>query len=318
VLILITGGLGFIGSHLSREFLENGESVIATGLPSDTPATFLTPYLGKGLQTVILDISTQDAVADLCARHRVDSIIHLAGPLIGALSPGEEYRQNTVSLMNVLEAARTTGVRRLSIASSIGVYFGVAKGPLREDVPVRLDASHPIEAYKKAEELMGLYYAKAAEVDFVALRLGSIYGPLYRSRRHLPARLTHAGVAGVEGPISVEGIPPLYGDDHATDFCYVTDCARGIRLVHQSTRLAHRVYNIGGGQDVPNERYLAAAREVFPTETFRLTPGRSEGHWPQAVLDITRARADTGYEPCFSPELAMQDYARWLRAGNPL
>jgi UDP-glucose 4-epimerase len=314
-MILITGGLGFIGSHVVREFLDVGETVVATQAPADRLAPFLVPALGRGLTVAAVDLCSPHDIIDVCRRHRVDGIVHLAGPAIDVLSPAEDYRQNSISLINTLEAGRMAEVRRISIASSVAVYFGVP-GPLHEDALVRLCPKHPIEAYKKSEELLSVHYGSRTGVEIVSLRLASIYGPLYRSLRHLPARLVHAVNRGVPGPLPMNALATLYADDHATDLCYVADCARGIRLVHQATSLRHQVYNIGGGENVTNRRFVEAARSVFPSGVFALEDGTSDRNWQNATMTIDRAAADVGYRPEYSIEAALEAYYRWLHEGH--
>jgi len=316
-MLLVTGGLGFIGSSVVQHYLECGQAVVASGLATDRVPGNLSRHLGKGLTAAVADMANPYAVFDLCRNHAVESIIHLAGPLIGALSPAEEMRQNTAGLLNILEAARLFRMRRVSMASSIAVYFGLPEGPFNEELTVRLEASHTIEAYKKAEELMGLYYAEQTGVDLIALRLASIYGPRYRSRRHLPAQLVHAAVRSLpRAALLPDTLPPYHADDGATDLCYVKDCADGIQRVHESTALRHKSYNIGGGLDVSNQYFKDAAEALFGPVDYPLEPGRSPRHWPHAVLRLDRIHADTGYAPRFDAESAMRDYAEWLRTGE--
>ncbi|HKX80465.1 MAG TPA: NAD(P)-dependent oxidoreductase [Novosphingobium sp.] len=314
--VLVTGGLGFIGSHLVREFLDHGRRVVATRFGGERLASFLDPHLSRGLMVEPLDVASPHAVIDICMRHGIESIVHLAGPPIGAVAPIEEYRINMTGLLNVLEAARIAGARRVSIASSIAVYMGL-EGPLAEGMHVRLTPSHPIEAFKKAEELLGHYLAAAGRTDFVSLRLASIYGPLYRTLRHWPAQLVHAAVSDRPAPLDIAGLAPFHAGDHATDLCYVADCARGIRLVHESDRLRHNTYNIGGGENVSNQRFAEAAASVFPGLEIRMEAGVGPNNWPGSVMDLTRAAQDAGYAPRYSIEQALESYAAWLREGNP-
>lgn len=313
---LVTGGLGFIGSHVVRELVDHGETVVATRFGGEPVASFLEPHLGGALAVQSLDIASPHATVELCRRHQITSIVHLAGTPIGVLSPAEEYRINMGGLLNVVEAARIVGAARVSIASSIAVYMGL-EGPLHEDMTVSLRPRHAIEAFKKAEELLGLYLAAAGGTEVIALRLASIYGPLYRSLRHWPAQLVHAAVRGTSAPLDIPGLPAFHRDDHATDLCYVADAARGIRLVHQSNRLRHVAYNIGGGQHVTYGRFADAAAAVFPKLAVHMAPGSGPNDWPQSTFVLDRARDDAGYVPQFGIEAALETYAGWLKAGNP-
>lgn len=312
--VLITGGLGFIGSHVVREFLEQGNKVVATRFGADRLAPFLEPHLGNGLIVEPLDVASPHATIDVCRRNKIDSIVHLAGPQIGAIAPIEEYRINMAGLLNIMEAARIVEARRVSIASSYAVYMGL-DGPLVEDMLVRLTPSHPIEAFKKSEELLGQYLASVSGIEFISLRFGSVYGPLYTTLRHLPAQFVHAAVSGRAAPLDVPGLPPFYSGDHATDLCYVSDCARGIHLIHSSDRLRHESYNIGGGQSLTNQDVADAAAAVFPGLEIRMEQGVGPNNWPDASLDTSRAREDAGYTPRFTIEQSLESYAAWLRKG---
>lgn len=313
--ILVTGGLGFIGSHVVREFLSAGENVVATRFGAEAVATFLEPHLGEGLTVEPLDIASPHAVIDLCRRHEIESIVHLAGPPIGSVPAIEEYRINMGGLLNVMEAARIVGARRVSIASSIAIYMGI-EGPLVEDMPVTLTPTHTIEAFKKAEELLAKYLARAGGTELIALRLASIYGPLYRTRRHWSAQLAHAAANNLSAPLDIPGLSAFHRDDHATDLCYIDDCARGIRLVHMSDRLRHTSYNIGGGQHVTYGRFAEAAASLFPDLVISMEEGTGPANWPNSTLDLARAREDAGYEPHFTIEQALASYVAWLRSGH--
>lgn len=313
--VLITGGLGFIGSHVTREFLNNGHDVVATRFGGDTVAPFLADRVGGALRVEPLDIASPHATIDLCRRYAVEGIVHLAGPPIGAMSSIEEYRINMAGLLNVLEAARIVSARRVSLISSIAVYMGL-EGPLREDARVTMAPAHTIEAFKKAEELLGLYLSGISGLDVVALRLASIYGPLYRTLRHWPAQLAHAAARGISAPLSIPGLPSYYRDDHATDLCFIEDCARGIFLVHTSGALNHRQYNIGSGEDVTYQRFTDAALSLFPNLSVRMEDGTGPANWPGSTMDLTRVYEDTGYKPRFSIEQALEQYVAWLRDGH--
>ncbi len=176
---------------------------------------------------------------------------------------------------------------------------------------------HAIEAFKKAEEILGFYLSGSGGPEVIALRLASIYGPLYRSLRHWPAQLVHAAVRATSAPLDIPNLPAFHRDDHASDLCYIADAVRGIRLVHQSDRLQHYAYNIGGGQDVSYGAFADAAASLFPRLDIRMEAGAGPHNWPRSTFDLSRARADAGYVPAYSITDALSAYAEWLKVGNP-
>src|SRR5262245_10144233 len=122
VMILITGGLGFIGLHTARRFLDVGEQVVLTRYKIRREPEFIESEIGKRAFIEALDVTAGHDVIDLVRRHKVTGIVHLAVPGLGALSAAEDYRVNMMGFLNILEAARLYGVRRVSLASSIAVY----------------------------------------------------------------------------------------------------------------------------------------------------------------------------------------------------
>jgi UDP-glucose 4-epimerase len=310
-MILITGGLGFIGLHTARCLVDAGEQVVLTQYRVARDPDFLRDEIGRNAFVEQLEVTDAEALGEIGRRHEIDGIVHLAVPGLGALSAAEDYRVNMVGLLNVLQAAEAWGVKRLSLASSTAVYSGLREGPFREDMPLRMIGQSPTEAFKKAFEILGSHYALRTGLNIVMLRIAGIYGPLYHSMSNLPSRLVHAAVRGVAPDLRGE----VYAED-AADICYVKDCARGIALLQTAETLAHSVYNIGSGRATSNAELVRAIESAVPGTAIPLTPGRSPEARTDAYLDITRIRQDTGYEPEFQVEKAISDYVAWLRT-NP-
>jgi UDP-glucose 4-epimerase len=313
-MLLITGGMGFIGLHTARCFLDAGQDVVLTHFKTRREPDFIRDELGKRAQVESLDVADASAVRELMRKYPIDGIVHLAVPGLGALSPADEYRTNTQGLLNVLEAGREAKVRRATIASSIAVYGGFERGPFKEEDRLPVQSTSPTEAYKKSEEILGLHLAQRTGLDVVFGRLGGIYGPLYHSMANLPSRLTHAAVQGRQPDFTGMRGAPLA--DQANDLCYVKDCARGVQLLHMAEGLKHRVYNIGGGRAVTNRELAEAVNAAVPGAGIDLEPGRDPKAQQDRYMDLTRAREDLGYEPQYDIQSAIRDYVGWLR-GNP-
>ena len=310
---LITGGMGFIGLHTAKAFLDQGEDLVITQFRARREPDFIKDEIGNRVQVETLDVSDGEAVKAVLARHKVDGIVHLAVPGLGALQPAEEVRVNILGLVNMLEAVREANLRRISIASSIGVYGALTTdGPFVETMGLPTNSSNPTDAFKKAEEIIGLHYADRTGIDLVALRIGGIWGPLYHSMANLPSRVAHAAVHGTElsygGPRG--GVPY---DEDGSDMCYVKDCAKGIQLAHMTEKLNHRVYNVASGRETKNREVLEAARRVVPETDGKFNPGAGPRHRENAYLDITRLKEDTGYQPQWDVYSGMADYIQWLR-----
>lgn len=316
-MILMTGGLGFIGAHAVEALLGSGEQIVATRFRTARIPSFLAEEIGKRVLVEALDVASPHAVIEVALKHKVTSIVHLVVTPLGALSPAEDYRLNMQGLINVLEAGRIAGAKRVSVASSSAVYAGLAAGPFREDMPVRLNPGHATEAFKKSFEALGHHYRERTGLEVVFLRIGNVYGPLYHSMNNLPSRLVHAAVRGEPGPLPRPGGRPDFAED-SSDFVYVKDCALGIRLVHTAPALRHAVYNIASGVATSGADFAAATAAAVPGARIALTPGRGPDYRPHAELDLSRITGELGYRPRFNAAIGIADYAAWLKAGNAL
>lgn len=311
-MILITGGMGFIGTHTARRFLDMGEDVVITHYRVQRAPEFIADQLGKRLSVETIDVTSPHDLLEVARKHSVEGIVHLAVPGLNALRPAEEYRVNMVGLINVLEAARQLGMKRASIASSVAVYGSVSAGPFTEDAPLPIGSGGSTEAYKKAWEILCLLYAQQTGQDVALLRLGGIYGPLYHSMANLASRLCHAAVRSRPLDLAAgRGGAPF--EDDAQDWCYVKDCALGIQLVQSAESPQHKSYNISGGTAVSNRALVDAVAEAVPGFEANLQPGRGARSRENPYMDIGLAKADVGYEPAHDINSGIADYAVWLK-----
>jgi UDP-glucose 4-epimerase len=307
--VLLIGGMGFIGLHTARRFLDTGQDVVLTYHQNRREPDFLKADLGKSAQVEQLDVLDAARVAEVIQRHGVEGVVYLAVPALRDVSPADEFQTNTQGYLNVLEASRAAGVRRLSVTSSVAIYSNVPERPWHEDMPVSTASTNPTEAYKKALEVLGLYFGQRTGLDVVMLRIAGIFGPLYHSMSNLPSRLVHAAAHGKPPDFSgMRSGPPKAAD--GGDMCYVKDSALGIQLVHAAPKLEHRVYNVGNGKVTRNAELVDAIREVVPEFEAELQPG---GDAADHYMDITRISNELGYQPATGVERGLAEYVDWLR-----
>ena len=313
-MILITGGLGFIGLHTARAALEEGESVVLTRYRSSRLPSFLAPELGKRVFIEPVDLNSPYDLIDVIRKHDVTAICDLFVPRRGTLSPGEDYRVKTDGFLHVLEAARICGVPRVSHASSVAVYGSVREGPLREDIPLPMTSHNETEAFKKAEEVLGNHYADRTGIDIVFLRIGGFYGPLYQRENRSTLKMIRAAMAGV--PASYEGVlgGAPYEDDES-DAVYVRDGAKGIAKLTLARNLPSRAYNIGGGNPVTNRQLADAVKAVYPNAEIPLQPGMSR-RGRSAAMDLTFIKRDVGYEPAYDIQRGIAEWIEWLKTNE--
>ena len=312
-MILVTGGLGSIGSHTARALLDLGESVVLTAHRSTRLPEYLADEPDGRVVVEPLDTTDEAAFLDIGKRHEITGIVHLAAAPYNLPDPVEYLRADSLGLLNALKAATVWRVRRFSVASTIGAYAGVDEVPWREDAPLPVVAPHQIHVFKKTAELFATLTGDSAGFDVVCLRIGTIWGPLGLPDSPFFAlpRLLSAAVWG-EDPDLTPPRPPAYAED-ATDLCYVKDCGRAIALLMLAERLNHRIYNISSGRLVQFSEVVDAINAAVPAANITLPKGRNPDRPPDNYLDITRLREDTGFQPEYDVERGVPDYVDWLR-----
>ncbi|HET8562269.1 MAG TPA: NAD(P)-dependent oxidoreductase, partial [Candidatus Binatia bacterium] len=311
-MILITGGLGFIGLHTARRFLELGGKVVLTQYRVRREPDFIKGEIGKRAFIENLDVTSGHDVIDVVRRHKITGIVHLAVPGLAALSAAEDYRINMIGFLNILEAARLFDVRRVSLASSIAVYASLPEGPFREDAHVPVHSGNPTETFKKALEILGLHYASRTGLEVVALRIGNPFGPLYHSLAAPTSRICHAAAKGVPADFKgARGGAPHEEDE--TGAFYVKDCATAIQLLQMADKLSHRIYNIGCERPMRYREFVEAVKKAVPTAQIGLQSGHGPRNRPNAHMDITRIMEEVGYQPQYDVERAVAEYIDWLR-----
>lgn len=311
-MILITGGLGFIGMHVARE-LAGADDVALTFHRSRRGQDEVEKFIGRPATLVHVDVDNPYSMADAVAQCKPSGIVHLAVPGLGAMAPAQEIQTNVSGLVNVMETARVAGVSRVTIASSVAVYGGVGASPFSENDPLPVTSPNPTSAMKKAIEVLALYHADRTDLDLTLLRIGMIYGPLYHSLANLPGRLLHHAVKG--RPLSTPGARWTASQMRTgLDLCYVKDCAAAVAMIHQAPTVAHRVYNVGAGRATSPAEVVAAVREVAPGLTLPDEPGEADaGRSHDSCMSVERIKEEFGYAPQFSISEGIRDYARWLR-----
>jgi UDP-glucose 4-epimerase len=325
-MILLIGGLGFIGSHVTRALLDLGRPCVLAQRRTGGVPDLLAGEIGGMVSVERADVTDLKSLLAVGERHEITGIVYLAGTF--GTDPGDPVggvRAGLDGLVNLFEAAVTWGVSRVGLASTIGVYDVTGDGPLREDLPLPMTAAHPIPAAKKVGELVGDHLGGATGLEVHHYRIGAVWGPLGRpaSRFFAVPQLVHRAVRGTAPALSGPGPsgadpsgPAAYADD-GMDTIYVKDCGRAIALLHTAERLRHRTYNVSGGRATTYREFAAAITSVVPDAEIELREGRDpDGLGRDVHLDISRLRDDTGYRPAYDTEAAVRDYVAWLRAGH--
>jgi nucleoside-diphosphate-sugar epimerase len=305
-MILVTGGLGMIGAHTAGALVELGHEVVVTGhRRSEVPS-----FLAGRVTVEALDVTDRDAFLALLDRHDIGDIVHLAGSIPGD-DPVAFFRTETTGLLNALDAARSGGVRRFAVASSLGVYAGRTEIPWQEELALpSVELPHLIVAFKKAVEPLTTHTLMGSGIQPVVLRIGTIWGPLVDPESpFFPIPSYVSAVLRGERP------RPVHADD-GFDCCYAPDAGRAIALLMTTETLRHDTYNVSSGRLATNGAFAEALQAIIAGLQLDILPGRRGGPGVDPYLDTTRLTRETGFAPAFDVAAAVADYVAW-RADNP-
>jgi UDP-glucose 4-epimerase len=317
-MILVTGGLGFIGSHTAKALLDLGESCVLAQRRSPTPPETFAEEIGTRVFLEQVDVGDLTALLEVGARHKITGVVHLGGSTPwppGEAEPIDGARAAVNGLLNVFQAAADWQVARVGVASTIGVYGGaVGESPMAEDQALPLAGGHVIPTFKKIGELLTGYLADTTGVEVVNYRISAIWGPGGRPASvFLPTpQLVNAAVRGTAPDFSLLRAPVHAGN--GSDMFYVKDCGRAIAMLQLADRLNHRTYNVASGRSTTNGEVVAAIKKVIPDARIELPEGRDPaGPDEDLYLDVAPLRADTGFRPAYDVERAVADHIAWLR-----
>ena len=288
---LVTGGAGFIGSHVVDALLARGARVAVVDDLSTGRRENLEGALAAGANLYEADIRDADATRPIVAHERPDAVFHLAAQIDVRRSveaPALDARVNVEGTINLLDAALGAGTRRFIYASTGGAIYGEAdRVPTSEDAPaVPLS---PSGQGKLAAEGYCTLFERLRGLSVAALRFANVYGP-----RQDP--LGEGGVIAIFcGRAATGGSATVFGDGHQTrDFVYVSDVVDALLAAADGD--ARGAFNVGTGRETSVLELAAALREVSGAElALEHEPGRP-GEVVRSCLDASLARRALGWE----------------------
>jgi UDP-glucuronate 4-epimerase len=313
---LVTGGAGFIGSHVCERLLRDGHSVWAF----DDLNNFYDPQfkqrnlreiqsLAKPFEFVHGDITDRAALDEIFSSVKFDQVIHLAaraGVRPSLEQPALYQRVNVEGTVNVLEAARKSGVKKIIIASSSSVYGVNSKVPFSESDPI-VSAISPYAASKLACEALGHVYHHVYKMDVTMLRFFTVYGP--RQRPDL-ATCKFAKLITAGKPI------PVFGDGStARDYTFVSDTVDGV-VAATRKEFGYEIFNLGESETVSLSRMIGLLEAALGQKAIIDRQPLQPGDVPITFADISKARARLGYHPQVRFEQGIKLFADWFRKSH--
>ncbi len=310
-MILVTGGAGFIGSHLVDKLLERGEKVICVDDFNDfyDPAikrTNIRPHLDFDSYTLIeTDIRDRDRLDELFRKHDVRKIVHLAARAGVRPSLEQPFLYEDVNIkgtMNLLELARSSKVEQFVLASSSSVYGANERVPFSEEDRIDRTVS-PYAATKYAGELMCHTYHHIYGIPTTCLRFFTVYGPRQRPEMaiHKFTRLLYEGT-----PI------PMYGDGStARDYTYIDDIIAGV-LASLDRPFPFEIFNLGESVTVSLRSLIDTLERVSGRKANIEQLSLQPGDVTITYADVFKARRLLDYAPSTSIETGLTHFLAWF------
>ncbi|WP_234733269.1 NAD-dependent epimerase/dehydratase family protein [Tellurirhabdus bombi] len=294
--ILITGGAGFIGSHLSERLLAQGHTVCSVDNFNDSYDPLLKRRhieacrLHPNYYLLEADIRNQSVLETLFKTHAFDAVIHLAalaGVRASLANPQAYVDTNVSGTLTLLECMRRAGVRKLLFASSSSVYGNSMQLPFREDDPVRQPIS-PYAITKRTCELLCGNYASLYGIDTFCLRFFTVYGPRQRPEMAISSFMRRM----LDGDL-IE----VFGDGSTSrDYTYVGDIVEGILQALQAIK-GFEIFNLGSSQPITLRDLIHTIEQVVGKKALLTYCPEQPGDVERTYADSNKAAQWFGYKP---------------------
>jgi len=308
--ILVTGGAGFIGSHLCKYLLKSGHKVVCV----DNFNNFYDPLIKeknisdlmerKDFRLFRADIRDKAGMEDIFREARPELVIHLAamaGVRPSIADPFLYYDVNVKGTLTLLETMRHSGVARMIFASSSSVYGNNSKIPFSESDPVDNPIS-PYAASKRACELLCSTYHSLYQFEIFCLRFFTVYGPGQR-----PDLAIHSFTSKIIDNRPVQ----VFGDGNTfRDYTYIDDALKGI-----SNSISHlkgfNIYNIGESRRVSLTEVIETIEDVLGKKAIKEFLPLQAGDVNATYADISKARKELDYHPSYDFRKGIEEFIRW-------
>lgn len=307
---LVTGGAGFIGSHIAGELVKRGHSVRIVDNFSTGKKENIAPFLEK------IDLIEGD-IKDFEVCHQaakdMDFVLHQAALTSVPRSIEDPLLTNEVNItgaLNLLLASRDAGVQRFVLASSAAVYGDNPGLPKKEDME-GLPLS-PYAASKRMGELYCQVFNRAFGLSTVSLRYFNIFGP-----RQDPSSQYASVIPNFIGKMLKEEKPVVFGDgEQSRDFLYVSNVVEANILASQAREVSGEVFNIGSGERTSVNSLVVKLNEILDKEIKPTYEEPRPGDIKHSYADISKARKMLKYEPSVSFSEGLGETVRWYKEGK--
>lgn len=311
--VLVTGTAGFIGFHLAKRLLEEGDVIIGIDCIND----YYDPKIKEKRNEILLgydnykfnkiDFSVFEDINKVIKEEKPDVIIHLAaqaGVRYSIENPWAYEQANSLGTMNIFECVKRNKITRVLFASSSSVYGANKKVPFAEkdktDKPVSLYA-----ATKKGNELIAYSYRHLYGIEIAGLRFFTVYGSFGRPDM---AYFKFAKKILLDKPIDIYN-----NGEMGRDFTYIDDIVDGVIAIMNKSELKFEIYNLGGDNPIRLMKFVELIEKNMGKEAQKNFLPMQPGDIKETYADISKARSKVGYQPKTKIEDGLKIFCDWFK-----
>jgi UDP-glucose 4-epimerase len=304
--ILITGGAGFIGSHVADAYLNLGHQVVVV----DNLSTGKTEFVDKKAKLIEADITEKQAIQTIIVTERPDIINHHAAHIQVGYSvedPQFDATNNILGTLNIMEAAKNIPIKKIIFASTGGAMYGNKPTPFDESM--KEEPLSPYGISKRAVELYLNYYHELYQIPFVSLRYSNVYGP--RQNAH-----GESGVVAIFSEMIMQGKTPIINGDgtHTRDYVYVADVVEANILALETEFVGE--LNIGTNIETTSNQVFDLVTKTLGKQAERKYGPDRPGEQVTSVLSHDKAKEKLGWEPKVVFAEGVAKVAEWYRGNS--
>jgi UDP-glucose 4-epimerase len=302
--ILVTGGAGFIASHVVDTYIKAGHDVVTV----DNLSTGKEEQVNSAAKFITADITDKETIQNIIRTEKPDVLnLHAAHIQVGnsVKNPQFDAENNILATIHIMEAAKDVAVKKVIFASTGGAMYGNKPTPFTEDM--KEEPLSPYGVSKRSAELYLNYYYEQYKIPYTVLRYSNVYGP--RQNPH-----GESGVIAIFSEMIAQGKTPVINGDgtHTRDYVYIDDVARANLLALESPFVG--ALNIGTTTEISTNDVFRKVAEVFGVQMQETHGAERPGEQVRSSLSSKKAQEVLGWTPTVSFDEGVRRVVEWYRS----